>query len=177
MATLTTARRKNLPSSDFALPGRRYPVEDKAHARDAKARASQALNAGRLTATRKSESRSQGRRGPAEEGQIGRSYRSRSFRLVSPSARDSAPCAGSLPSAARAPRRAARGCRGNRPGGIDAQRRVVRFDRLRLALHVVEQHAQVVEQHRIVAARLDRLRGRRARPRRGARRRAAAGRG
>ncbi len=53
MATLTTARRKNLPSSDFALPGRRYPVEDKAHARDAKARASQALNAGRLTATEK----------------------------------------------------------------------------------------------------------------------------
>jgi len=53
MATLTTARRKNLPSSDFALPGRRYPVEDKAHARDAKARASQAANAGRLSATEK----------------------------------------------------------------------------------------------------------------------------
>ena len=52
-ATLTTARRKKLPASDFALPGRRYPVEDKAHARDAKARASQALNAGRLTATEK----------------------------------------------------------------------------------------------------------------------------
>ena len=53
MATLTTARRKKLPSSDFALPGRRYPVEDKAHARDAKARASQAFNAGRLSATEK----------------------------------------------------------------------------------------------------------------------------
>jgi len=53
MATVTTARRKNLPSSDFALPGRRYPVEDKAHARDAKARASQARNAGRLSAADK----------------------------------------------------------------------------------------------------------------------------
>jgi len=53
MGTLTTARRKKLPSSEFALPGRRYPVEDKAHARDAKARASQAFNAGRLSATEK----------------------------------------------------------------------------------------------------------------------------
>ena len=54
MGTLTTARRKKLPSSEFALPGRRYPVEDKAHARDAKARASQAFNAGRLSAAEKS---------------------------------------------------------------------------------------------------------------------------
>ena len=50
MSKLSTAARKKLPSSDFALPGRRFPVEDKAHARDAKARASQALNAGRLSA-------------------------------------------------------------------------------------------------------------------------------
>ena len=54
MGTLTTARRKKLPSSEFALPGRRYPVEDKAHARDAKARASQAFNAGHLSAAEKS---------------------------------------------------------------------------------------------------------------------------
>lgn len=27
-----------MPASDFALPGRRYPIEDKAHARDALAR-------------------------------------------------------------------------------------------------------------------------------------------
>ncbi len=50
MSKLSTAARKKLPSSDFALSGRRFPVEDKAHARDAKARASQALNAGRLSA-------------------------------------------------------------------------------------------------------------------------------
>jgi hypothetical protein len=49
MTKLTTAARKRLPKSKFALPGGRYPVEDKAHARDAKARASQQYNAGRLS--------------------------------------------------------------------------------------------------------------------------------
>lgn len=39
MARLTTAKRKSLPKSDFAGPGRSYPVQDKAHARDAKAMA------------------------------------------------------------------------------------------------------------------------------------------
>jgi len=53
MAKLTTAARKRLKPSDFALPGGRFPVEDKAHARDAKARASQSYNAGRLSATEK----------------------------------------------------------------------------------------------------------------------------
>lgn len=50
MARLTTARRRNLPKSDFGLPGSRgYPMPDKSHARDAKARASQAVNAGRMS--------------------------------------------------------------------------------------------------------------------------------
>jgi hypothetical protein len=53
MAKLTTTARKKLPAADFALPGGRYPVEDKAHARDAKARASQQRKAGNLTATEK----------------------------------------------------------------------------------------------------------------------------
>ena len=53
MAKLTTEARKNLPQSDFALPGGRYPVEDKAHARDAKARAAQSYNAGKLSASEK----------------------------------------------------------------------------------------------------------------------------
>ena len=44
MAKLTTQARKKLSSSEFALPGGRYPIEDKAHARDAKARASQQRN-------------------------------------------------------------------------------------------------------------------------------------
>jgi hypothetical protein len=41
MAKLTTQTRKALPSGDFALPGRRYPVEDKNHARNALSRVSQ----------------------------------------------------------------------------------------------------------------------------------------
>jgi hypothetical protein len=40
MAKLTTAARKRIPASKFALPGGRYPIEDEAHARDALARAS-----------------------------------------------------------------------------------------------------------------------------------------
>jgi len=38
---LTAKTRKALPSKDFALPGRRYPVEDKSHARNALARVAQ----------------------------------------------------------------------------------------------------------------------------------------
>ena len=41
MTKLTTATRKKLPNSKFALPGRRYPIEDEAHARNALARVSQ----------------------------------------------------------------------------------------------------------------------------------------
>jgi hypothetical protein len=41
MAKLTAAARKKLPASAFAGPGRSYPVEDKAHARNAKSRAAQ----------------------------------------------------------------------------------------------------------------------------------------
>lgn len=41
MARLTTRGRKRLSSGSFALPGRRYPIHDKAHARNALARVSQ----------------------------------------------------------------------------------------------------------------------------------------
>jgi hypothetical protein len=41
MAKLSKAARKKIPTSGFALPGRRYPIEDKAHARNALARVSQ----------------------------------------------------------------------------------------------------------------------------------------
>lgn len=49
MAALTTKARKALPSKDFAGPDRSYPVENKSHAANAKARASQAENAGRIS--------------------------------------------------------------------------------------------------------------------------------
>ena len=49
MAKLTEDQRDKLPDSAFALPGRKYPVEDKAHARNAKARAAQQVKAGNLS--------------------------------------------------------------------------------------------------------------------------------
>lgn len=50
MAKLTTKSRKNLPRSEFGEPGKEaYPMPDKAHAANAKARASQAVNAGRMS--------------------------------------------------------------------------------------------------------------------------------
>ncbi len=41
MTKLTAATRKKIPAGEFALPGRRYPIEDKAHARNALARVAQ----------------------------------------------------------------------------------------------------------------------------------------
>jgi hypothetical protein len=50
MATLNKAERDKLPDKAFAEPDRRaYPIEDAAHARNAKARASQAVKAGRMS--------------------------------------------------------------------------------------------------------------------------------
>lgn len=50
MAKLNAARRKKMPKSEFGLPGSRgYPMPDASHARNAKARASQAVNAGRMS--------------------------------------------------------------------------------------------------------------------------------
>jgi hypothetical protein len=53
MARLDAAARKRLPAKDFAGPGRSYPIEDKAHARNAKARASQAEHEGRISEAEK----------------------------------------------------------------------------------------------------------------------------
>lgn len=50
MARLTAARRKKLPKSSFGLPGsRKFPMHDRAHAANAKARAKQQLKKGRLS--------------------------------------------------------------------------------------------------------------------------------
>jgi hypothetical protein len=50
MADLTTKKRAALPKSDFGMPGeRKYPMPDASHAKNAKARASQAVNAGRMS--------------------------------------------------------------------------------------------------------------------------------
>ena len=50
MAKLTTKDRKELPKKDFALPeDKRFPIDDKAHARNAKARSVQSVKAGNLS--------------------------------------------------------------------------------------------------------------------------------
>lgn len=56
MAILKAAKRKKLPKSDFGLPGeRKYPMPDKSHAANAKARATQMVKKGKLTTSAKSQ--------------------------------------------------------------------------------------------------------------------------
>lgn len=50
MARIKASRRKKLKKSQFGLPGsRKYPVHDKKHARNAKARAAQQVKKGNLS--------------------------------------------------------------------------------------------------------------------------------
>lgn len=56
MAMLTTHRRNKLLPEQFGLPGSRsYPMPDKAHAANAKARATQEAAAGKLSSGQKAE--------------------------------------------------------------------------------------------------------------------------
>jgi hypothetical protein len=51
MAEMSTRKRNAIPTSQFGLPEeRKYPMPDKAHARNAKARAAQQEKQGNLTA-------------------------------------------------------------------------------------------------------------------------------
>lgn len=51
MGIINSAMRNKLPSSTFGLPGeRKYPMPDKSHAANAKARATQQVKAGNLSA-------------------------------------------------------------------------------------------------------------------------------
>lgn len=48
--SMSASKRKSLPKSQFGLPGsRRYPVDTKARARNAKARAAQQVKQGNLS--------------------------------------------------------------------------------------------------------------------------------
>lgn len=49
MGKLTVKARAAIPTAKFAGPDRSYPIENKAHASNAKARATQAVNAGRMS--------------------------------------------------------------------------------------------------------------------------------
>ena len=52
MSKLNAKRRNSLPASEFALPeSRKYPVDTKARAANAKARATQMENKGKLSAS------------------------------------------------------------------------------------------------------------------------------
>lgn len=55
MAKLDAKERRKIPKGEFGLPGeRKYPMENKSHARNAKARASEMENKGKLSASSKS---------------------------------------------------------------------------------------------------------------------------
>lgn len=50
MAILDSKDRRNLPKTAFGLPGaRKYPMPDKSHAENAKARATQMVDKGKLS--------------------------------------------------------------------------------------------------------------------------------
>lgn len=52
MAKLSTKTRAKLPKSEFGLPGKKaYPMPDKSHAANAKARATQMVNKGKLSSS------------------------------------------------------------------------------------------------------------------------------
>lgn len=54
MSVLTTERRNKIPKSKFGLPGeKKYPMPDKSHAANAKARATQMVNQGKLSTASK----------------------------------------------------------------------------------------------------------------------------
>lgn len=54
MAKLTAKTRNKLPKSDFGLPGeKKYPMPNKAHAANAKARATQMVAKGKLSPSSK----------------------------------------------------------------------------------------------------------------------------
>jgi hypothetical protein len=64
---LTEKKRDSLKSSQFGLPEeKKYPMPDKSHARNAKARASQQKKKGTITASEKGEDRPQGRPNPRQ---------------------------------------------------------------------------------------------------------------
>jgi hypothetical protein len=50
VSKLKAAARKRIPSSEFGLPGsRKYPMPDRSHAANAKARATQMVHKGKLS--------------------------------------------------------------------------------------------------------------------------------
>ncbi len=54
MSKLTTKSRESIPKKEFGLPGsKKYPMNDKSHAVNAKARATQMVDKGKLSESSK----------------------------------------------------------------------------------------------------------------------------
>ncbi len=63
MGKLTSKQRKALPKSDYGLPGqKKYPMPDKAHAANAKARATQMVKKGKLSSSSEAKIKSKANR-------------------------------------------------------------------------------------------------------------------
>lgn len=63
MSKLRAGRRNALPKSEFGLPGsRKYPMPDRSHAANAKARATQMVKRGKLSAASASKIRAKANR-------------------------------------------------------------------------------------------------------------------
>lgn len=63
MAKLSAAARREIPRGEFGLPGqRKYPMPDRSHAANAKARATQQVEKGRLSASAAAEIRKKANR-------------------------------------------------------------------------------------------------------------------
>ena len=63
MAKLTSTARKHIPKSEFGLPGsRKYPMPDRSHAANAKARATQQVKVGHLSSSQAAKIRAKANR-------------------------------------------------------------------------------------------------------------------
>ena len=75
---LTAAKRNAVPASQFGLPGqRKYPMPDRSHAANAKARASQQEHVGRLSPSQKAEIDRKANRVLGETGKSMRAMKTR----------------------------------------------------------------------------------------------------
>jgi hypothetical protein len=62
MAKLTTEQRKKMPAGEFALPGGRFPLNDKTHQRMAISGATRAEHAGNISASQAAEVKAKARK-------------------------------------------------------------------------------------------------------------------
>jgi hypothetical protein len=75
MAKLTAKSRKAIPTSEFGIPGsRKYPMPDRSHAANAKARATQQVSKGKLSASSAAKIRAKANKVLKYDGAAGAAY-------------------------------------------------------------------------------------------------------